>query len=324
MQKRSKSLSQNARRVDGLSSSSSSKFSGKTEDEDEKENEDEGRFGNFQIHSKWLRSPRMWIELFALFNLAGLAPDIFLAHSINSFRAPAEYVPLIFSLVAPVLLIPAIWSLAQSRLQPWRALGHFVGWTSVVIGVTGLILHLQSQFFQQWTLASLVYAAPFAAPLAYTGIGLLLIMNRMVDHEGPDWPLWVIFLALGGFVGNFIFSVTDHAQNGFFRRIEWIPVISSALAVGFLFVPLMMRVSRAYLRMCAVMMVLQAVVGIVGFVLHVDADLNAVGPTLFERVIHGAPVFAPLLFPNLALLAGIGVWVLHQKLPATESVRNET
>ena len=262
----------------------------------------------------------MWIELFALFNLAGLAPDIFLAHSINSFRAPAEYVPLIFSLVAPVLLIPAIWSLAQSRLQPWRALGHFVGWTSVVIGVTGLILHLQSQFFQQWTLASLVYAAPFAAPLAYTGIGLLLIMNRMVDHEGPDWPLWVIFLALGGFVGNFIFSVTDHAQNGFFRRIEWIPVISSALAAGFLIVPLMMRVSRAYLRVCALVMVLQAVVGVIGFVLHVDADLHAVGPTLFERVIHGAPVFAPLLFPNLALLAGIGMRVLHQKLPATESL----
>jgi hypothetical protein len=206
----------------------------------------------------------MWIELFALFNLAGLAPDIFLAHSINSFRAPAEYVPLIFSLVAPLLLIPAIWSLAQSRLQPWRGLGHFVGWTSVVIGVTGLILHLQSQFFQQWTLASLVYAAPFAAPLAYTGIGLLLIM------------------------------------------------------------PLIAQVGRMYLRVCAMVMVVQMVVGIAGFVLHVDADLHAVGPTLFERVIHGAPVFAPLLFPNLALLAGIGMWVLYQKLPVTESAGNET
>ena len=281
MQKRSKSLSQNAGRVDGLlsssSSSSSSKFSGKTEDEDEKENEDEGRFGNFQIHSKWLRSPRMWIELFVLFNLAGLAPDIFLAHSVNSFRAPAEYIPLVFSLAAPLLLIPAIWSLAQSRLQPWRVLGHFAGWMSVVIGVAGLILHLQSQFFRQWTLASLVYAAPFAAPLAYTGIGLLLIMNRMVDCEKIDWPLWVIFLALGGFAGNFIFSVTDHAQNGFFRRSEWIPVISSALAVGFLIMPLMMRVGRAYLRICAVVMVLQVAVGIAGFVLHVDADLHAVG-----------------------------------------------
>jgi hypothetical protein len=320
MQKRSKNGSQNARRAGESSSSSfsSSKFSGKTEDE--KENEDEGRSRNFQIHPRWLRRPRMWVELFALFNLAGLAPDIFLAHSTNSFRAPAEYIPLAFSLVAPLLLIPAIWSLAQSRLQPWRVLGHLVGWISVIIGIAGLVLHLQSQFFQQWTLASLVYAAPFAAPLAYTGIGLLLIMNRMVDQEGPDWPRWVIFLALGGFVGNFIFSVTDHAQNGFFRQIEWVPVISSALAVGFLIVPLMMGVSRAYLRLCAAVMILQAVVGVVGFVLHVNADLHAVGPTLFERVVHGAPVFAPMLFPDLAVLAGIGMWVLHQNLPATESV----
>jgi hypothetical protein len=142
----------------------------------------------------------------------------------------------------------------------------------------------------------------------------------MVNHEGPDWPRWVIFLALGGFAGNFVFSVTDHAQNGFFRQTEWIPVISSALAVGFLIVPLMMQVSRAYLRACAMVMVLQAVVGIAGFVLHVNADLHAVGPTLFERIVHGAPIFAPMLFPNLALLAGIGMWVLYQKLPETKSM----
>ena len=148
--------------------------------------------------------------------MAGLAPDIFLAHSTNSFRPRAECLPLIFSLVAPVLLVPP--SVARkSRLRLWRVLGHLVGWTSVVIGIAGLILHLESQFFQQWTIASLVYTAPFAAPLAYTGIGLLLIMNRRVECETMDWPLWVLFLALGGFVGNFIFSLADHAQNGFYR-----------------------------------------------------------------------------------------------------------
>jgi len=272
---------------------------------------------------KWYRNPRLWIEGFVLFNLAGLAPDIFLAHSTNSFRAGVEYVPLIFSLAAPVLLIPAIWSLAQSRLRLWRVLGYFVGWTSVVIGITGLILHLQSQFFQQWTIASLVYTAPFAAPLAYAGIGLLLIMNRMVDCETMEWPFWVLFLALGGFVGNFIFSLTDHAQNGFYRSIEWVPVISSALAIGFLLLPLVTQINRAYLRVCAWVMILQVVVGIVGFTLHVNADWHATGKTLLDRAVHGAPVFAPLLFPNLALLAGIGLWVLHQKLPETENATDK-
>ena len=127
--------------------------------------------------------------------------------------------------------------------------------------------------------------------------------------------MWVSFLALGGFVGNFIFSVTDHAQNGFYHRTEWIPVCSSALAVGFMRVPLMMRVGRPFLRVCGLLMLLQAVVGILGFSLHLRADIHGVGPTLFDRVVYGAPVLAPMLFPDLVLLAFIGLWVLHQRLP---------
>jgi hypothetical protein len=266
--------------------------------------------------SKWYGSPRLLVELFALSNLTGLAPDIFLAHSVNLFRAPAEFVPLVFSLAAPLALVPAVWCLVRGRLGPWRILGYLAGGSSVLIGVTGLVLHLQSRFFQESTLASLVYAAPFAAPLAYTGIGLVLLMNRMVAPEGREWPLWVIFLALDGFVGNFIFSITDHAQNGFFHPTEWIPVVSSALAVGFLLVPLLMGVGRQYLRLCALVMLIQAMVGLVGFGLHARADWHGVGPNLFERVVYGAPVFAPMLFPDLVLLACIGLWVLDRQLAA--------
>jgi len=268
---------------------------------------------------KWYRSPRLWVELFALFNLAGLAPDIFLAHSTNFFRQSTEYIPLAFSVASPVLLMPTLMLLVKGRLRSWRTLGYIVGWSSVLIGVAGLVLHLESQFFQQWTLASLVYAAPFAAPLAYTGIGLLLIMNRMVDMDAMEWPLRVIFLALGGFVGNFIFSVTDHAQNGFYHHSEWIPVCSSALAVGFMIVPLVIRVSRAFLRICALLMLLQAAVGFLGFGLHLRADINGFGPTLLDRAIYGAPIFAPMLFPDLVVLASIGLWVLYQRLPETSS-----
>ena len=257
----------------------------------------------------------MWVELFALFNLAGLVPDIFLAHSTNFFRHPTEYIPLIFSMVSPIALAPAVVLLARGKLPGWRVLGFAVGWASVLIGVGGLVLHLDSQFFQQWTLASLVYAAPFAAPLAYTGIGFLLIMNRMVDAETMEWSLWVLFLALGGFLGNFIFSVTDHAQNGFYHRTEWIPVVSSALAVGFMTVPLLIRVDRRFLQLCALLMLFQALVGIVGFGLHLRADIYGLGPTLFDRLIYGAPVFAPMLFPDLVVLAGIGLWVLYRRLP---------
>ena len=268
------------------------------------------------MRNNWLRQPRTWVELFALFNLGGLAPDIFLAHSTNRFHHPMEWVPLVFSLAAPVLLLPAIWALATGKLFLWRALGNFVGWVSVFIGIVGLVLHLKSQFFQQWTLASLVYTAPFAAPLAYTGIGLLLVMDRSVKPDTSEWAQWVIFLALGGFVGNFIFSITDHAQNGFFRQVEWLPIIASAFAVGFLIVPLVQRVGPGFTLLCWLMLAAQALVGVAGFALHLHADLVADGGSLFQRVVYGAPVFAPLLFPNLALLAGIGLWVLNRPDPA--------
>jgi hypothetical protein len=262
------------------------------------------------MENNWLRRPRTWIEVFVLFNLGGLAPDIFLAHSVNTFHSRAEYIPLIFSLVAPALLLPALWALATGRLARWRWLGFIVGGAAVLIGITGLVLHLQSQFFQQWTLASLVYAAPFAAPLAYTGLGSLLIMNRMVSDQETEWAQWVIFFALGGFVGNFIFTLTDHAQNGFFHWTEWIPVISSGVAVGFLIIPLVWAVDRPFLRACGWVMLLQAAVGALGFMFHALADWHNVGDNLFLRIVHGAPIFAPTLFCDLAVLAGIGLWFL--------------
>lgn len=275
------------------------------------------------MENNWLRRPRTWIEVFVLFNLGGLAPDIFLAHSVNVFHSRAEYTPLIFSLAAPALLLPALWALATERLALWRGLGFLVGGTAVLIGITGLVLHLQSQFFQQWTLASLVYAAPFAAPLAYTGLGSLLIMNRMVADEETEWAQWVIFFALGGFAGNFIFSTTDHAQNGFFHRTEWIPVISSGVAVGFLIMPLVMKTDRAFLRLCGFVMLAQAAVGALGFGFHALADWHKAGENWFLRLVHGAPIFAPTLFCDLAVLAGIGLWGLSRERPRkTESDRH--
>ena len=67
----------------------------------------------------------------------------------------------------------------RPRVARW--LGLAVGYGAVLVGVAGLLLHLDSQFFDQQTLKNLVYTAPFAAPLAYAGVGLLLILDRMVD-----------------------------------------------------------------------------------------------------------------------------------------------
>ena len=176
--------------------------------------------------NKWYREYYLLLEAFVIVNLGFLSLDIYLAHSINRFHHEAEYIPLWFSLVSPPLLLVGLLLGQRFGLTAlWRDVGHLVGWCSIAIGLIGVVLHLDSRFFEERTIQSLVYSAPFAAPLAYTGLGLLLVMNRMVDRHSEEWARWVLLLGLGGIVGNFIFSLTDHAQNGFYHGTEWIPVV---------------------------------------------------------------------------------------------------
>jgi hypothetical protein len=267
----------------------------------------------------WRTDHQLWVEAFVVLNFAGLVLDIFIAHSQNQFRHQAEYIPLYFS-AAATLGLAAILPLRRRRPAVWRDVGHLVGWLAVVVGLAGVILHLDSQFFYERTIRSLTYAAPFAAPLAYTGLGLLLIANRLVDPASPAWPQWILLLALGGFIGNFVFSLTDHAQNAFFNPIEWVPVVSSACAIGVLLVPFAMRVDVGFLRLCAAVLLVQALVGLFGAGFHAESAARQPGATMFERMLSGAPPMAPLLFPNLVALGLIGLWVLAPHVQQDEHI----
>jgi hypothetical protein len=268
----------------------------------------------------WRTDHQGWVELFVLGNFGGLIADIYLAHSQNHFRLAREYIPLYFS-IAATLTLAVVVPLRHRRPAVWRDVGHFVGWLAVIVGLAGVILHLDSRFFYERTIRSLTYAAPFAAPLAYTGLGLLLIANRMVDAESREWPFWILLLALGGFVGNFVFSLSDHAQNGFFNPLEWLPVVTSAFAVGFLVGPFVINVTRPYLQLCAAVLTLQAAVGVVGFLVHVAATARQPAMTWFEKVLSGPPPMAPLLFPNLVVLAAIALRVLDGGISGSQDQR---
>ncbi len=272
---------------------------------------------------RWGHDPRLWVELFVTLNLAILAADIFIAHSVNHFQKAAEYIPLYFSIGAPAVLaciIALLWIWGFGA--PWRDVGYAVGWLSVLVGLGGVLYHLESRFFLDRTLKSLTYAAPFAAPLAYSGLGFLLLMNRMVAARSMEWARWVILLALGGFFGNFVLSLTDHASNGFFARTEWIPVISSAFATGFLIIPLILTVTRRFLDLCLVVMMGQAFVGVLGFWFHMRANLVEPGHNVFDKLVNGAPPMAPLLFPNLVGLALIGLWALVPHVSESDTARS--
>ena len=261
--------------------------------------------------SRALRDLRLIVELFALTNLAFLALDIYVAHSMNAFRHAAEWIPFAFSLAAPVALVAG---LMPRRPRGGHLIGLAVGWAAVLVGVAGLVFHLNSRFFEAQTLKSLVYTAPFVAPLAYTGIGLLLIMNRTTDPGSEDWSRWVLVLALGGFVGNFVLGLADHAQNGFFDWREWLSVIFAAIGVGFLLTVTFLPPNRRFVQLCAGVMLAEMLIAVVGFVLHSSANLHGPSASMYDNFIFGPPVFAPLLFANLALLALIGLWALSRKV----------
>lgn len=270
----------------------------------------------------WDTGRKLLLEIFVLLNYGILSLDIYLAHSINRFRHWTEWIPLGFSIIAAAVLGTAVIS---NRHGPYPALGQrsgaWVGYCSIGIGVAGLLLHLESQFFSQLTIKSLVYTAPFVAPLAYCGLGFLLLLNRDRATPAAEWGPWVVFLALGGFVGNLVLSLADHAQNGFFSWTEWVPVVGSAFAVGFLTVALFER-SQAFLKVCLGVLVAQALIGVVGFYLHMNAAINGVSSSAYENFIHGAPILAPLLFTNLFALAALGIADLWVASPRAKPHRN--
>ena len=267
------------------------------------------------------RDLRAWIvEIFVAFNLGFLAVDVYMAHAANEFADPLEWIPVYFSAIVPILLVPGIITKRYDQ-GIWRWVGIGVGALSLLVGLGGMFLHLESAFFQLQTIKSLVYSAPFIAPLAYAGVGLLLLLNRM---QKEAWGDWIVFMALGGMVGNFILSLLDHAQNGFFEATEYIPVVAAGFGVGFLLLTLFANRDRFFLKVTIGVMVLCALVGVAGFGLHLWADLESEGSSLAYKFLYGAPVFAPLLFPNIALLAGIGLWDMFAAAPEVTETPSES
>lgn len=249
-------------------------------------------------------SPAFAVEAFIWSNLALLGGDVALAHAENAYARREEWIPIGFSAAAAIVLLPGLVSAGLRERKRLLALG--VGFAAILVGVAGMIYHLASAFFEKQTLANLVYAAPFVAPLAYVGVGLLLVMTRMEPLD--RWGGWVMLLSLGGFFGNLGLSLLDHAQNGFASWAEWVPVGSAAFATSFLLVALLKHGDRVLARATFVVLAVQVLVGVAGFILHLAGDARRPG-TWADRLLYGAPVFAPLLFADLALLAAIGLWL---------------
>lgn len=259
------------------------------------------------------------LELFVLGNVAFLILDVYVAHSFNDFAHWAEWIPVYFAGAGSLALAVAAarrYDLSSTG-SDW--IGYGVGWGAILVGLAGLVWHLEGWFFESVTLRSLVYSAPFVAPLSFAGLGCLLLVNRLEDRSSVAWGQWVVFLAWAGFGGNFALSLIDHAQNAFFYPTEWIPVVVSALAVGQLGAIVIRRPTRLVLNIGFAVLGLQVITGLLGLGLHLAPLFTpeAAQTGLWDAIRYGPPVFAPLLFVDLAVLAALGLWDLRVKLDDT-------
>ena len=98
---------------------------------------------------------------------------------------------------------------------------------------------------------------------------------------------------------------------------EWSP---RPWPVGFLVAQVVVPDNRSLLAMNLALMVVQIVVGVLGFALHARGNLSNQAGSLWDRFVYGLPIFAPLLFADLALLAVLG-WLGAVAQPSRRSGR---
>lgn len=267
--------------------------------------------------------------LMAAINLIFLGIDIYLAHSISGTIVPNEWIPIIFGPLAGALLLLA--GLLATRQRPLATvIANIVFLCSIAVGLLGAYFHMVRAVLptapagQQVTVNLLVWAPPILGPLTFSLVGVLgisaawledppdsgrlaLLAGRHVHLPFSKTRAYFFWVGLGT-LATVISSVLDHARTNFENPWLWVP---TAVGVFGVVVAVTLgsieRPTRADLITYTVAMLLLIVVGVVGALLHINANLTAGGTVVPERFIRGAPFLAPLLFSNMGVLGLIAL-----------------
>ncbi|MCI0643387.1 MAG: hypothetical protein L0346_00690 [Chloroflexi bacterium] len=262
--------------------------------------------------------------LMAATNEIFLGIDIYFAHSISGTIVPDEWIPIIFGPIAGgLLLLAGLIALRQRPLATVLATIVFLG--SIAVGLLGAYFHLIRAILpyapagERVSINLLVWAPPILGPLMFALVGILGISAAWVE-DPPDSGILVLlggwrmqlpysktqayFFMIGtGTLATVISSVLDHARTHFEDPWLWLPTAIGIFgAVVAVTLGAIDRPTRADLITYMATMFLLIAVGLVGTVLHVNANLIAEGTIVGERFIRGAPFLAPLLFANMGML----------------------
>lgn len=262
--------------------------------------------------------------LMAAVNEIILGADIYLAHNIDGTIVPYEWIPIIFGPIAGILLLIAgILALRDHDKAAWIGTGIF--FLSIIVGVLGSYFHwrrallLTAPAGQQITTNLLIYGPPLLGPLTFilvAVLGLSAVWQEEPVDSGqlhltqgkvlrmPTSKTQGYFLLIGLFIlVTLLSSVLDHARNHFANPWLWLPttvgIFATAitLAMGFF-----RKIERSDLMIFIAAMIVMALVGLSGVYFHIIHNLNGQGTFVGERFLKGAPMMAPLLYANMALI----------------------
>jgi hypothetical protein len=262
--------------------------------------------------------------LLAATNEIFLGIDIYLAHNISGTIVPNEWIPIIFGPIAGGLLLLA--GLIALRRRPLATIiATLVLAGSIIVGLMGAYFHLVRAILpaapvgERVTVNLLVWAPPILGPLMFALVGILGISAAWVE-DPPDSGRLVLlgghrlqlpysktrayfFMVSMGALATVISSVLDHARTNFENPWLWLPTLAGVFATAAAAVlGAVEKPSRGDLYTYMGAMLLLMLVGLVGLILHVEANLLASGTFVGERFIRGAPFLAPLLFANIGML----------------------
>jgi hypothetical protein len=265
-----------------------------------------------------------------------LSIDVYLAHSMSGTIKPNEWIPIIFGAVAGVLLLLA--GLIALRYRPLATvIANLVFLCSIIVGLLGFYFHLQRAGLLTGAVApvnALVWAPPFLGPLFF-GISaawvedppdsgqLVLLGQRRIRLPYSKTSAYCFIVSIG-ILSTVISSSLDHARVQFINPWVWLPTVVGifgtiiALVLG-----LIRKPTRADLTVYVAAMVLLMIVGLLGGLLHIGANLLPGGTVVIERFIRGSPVLAPFVYANWGLIGLIALLSPVETAQTAESASTE-
>ncbi|MEN8098434.1 MAG: hypothetical protein ABFQ89_05110 [Chloroflexota bacterium] len=272
---------------------------------------------------------RAVLYLMALMEVA-MAVEVYSGHLISGTIVPNEWIPIIFGPIAGAMLVVAD-IIRKKRRDLALSLVTIAMTSSIVVGLLGLFFHLRRALLpaapagEQFSVDLLIWAPPVIAPLMFALVGVLglsaaftedphdsgiLTLPRGIKLRMPYSKTQAFFFWVGlAMLATTASGVLDHARAEFANPWLWFPtVLGIAATVITIILGFEKQPSRGELAVYVAALVLMMLAGPLGMYFHILADLTARGEVVFERLIKGAPVMAPLLYSNMALLGGMILW----------------